>query len=215
LILLALCLAATLLHPAAVLLAGPLLLGVPHVLADLRLLPLSKSVLIWTAILTTAAFWLPRTAVLGFAYLHNFIAVAVLLYYSRNWPLALVHLLISSAILLGFLPFNDSAFGGFSLTSFAETMSPGLSADFGMRLVLLFAFTQAFHYAVWLVLLPRERKIAVWGGDRRLLAGVAAAAVVVAVCGAWRPVETRDAYLYAAGFHAWLELAAMAHVRLA
>ncbi len=207
--LLALCLAATLLHPAAVLLAGPLILGVPHVLADIRVLPLSRSVLIWTAALTIAAFWLPRPVVLGFAYLHNFVAIVVL----GDRRLAAAHLAASAVVL--FLPFNASPFGGLELAAFAETMAPGLPQEWGVRLVLLFAFTQAFHYAAWLSLIPRERKIAVWDGDRRLLAGAAALTVVVAVCGVWRPLETREAYLYAAGFHAWLELSALAHVRLA
>jgi hypothetical protein len=192
-----------------VLLAGPLILGVPHVLADVRVLPLSRSVLLWTAALTIAAFWLPRPAVLAFAYLHNFVALLVL----GDRRLAALHLAASAAAL--FLPFNASSVAGFSLAEFAGTMAPGLPEEWGVRFVLLFAFTQAFHYAAWLVLIPRERKVAVWGGDRRLLAVAAAASVLVAVCGAWRPMETREAYLYAAGFHAWLELAALAHVRLA
>lgn len=214
-LLLAGCLALTLGAPAWLLLAGPLVLGVPHVLADLRLLPWRWTTLAAAILLSLGAARLPWV-LLAFAYLHNFVALGAWVYWSRDRrraaAVAAAHLAVCALLLAGAFDglVVGAASGGFSLEAFAAGMAPGLSSVVALRLVLVFAFSQAFHYAVWLALLPRERGTAVWGGPPLLLGGAAAATVLVALCGLRSPVATRDAYLTYASFHGWLELAALA-----
>jgi hypothetical protein len=109
--------------------------------------------------------------------------------------------------------------GGFEAAGVGRTLElPGLGAS---RSLLLFAYGQAVHYAVWLSLVPAERSASEPSVSLRSRMGMAALAValvlvvLVPVAGAVVPVETRGLYLKVAGFHAWLELAVAAHLALA
>jgi hypothetical protein len=115
---------------------------------------------------------------------------------------------------------------GFDAESLGDSLAlPGLGPA---RSLMLYAYAQAVHYAIWLRLIPGERA----AGDapisfRRALAGLRAAlghpmfagSVVVAlalpVAGLAFPADARTLYLEIAGFHAWLELAVGAHLALA
>jgi hypothetical protein len=92
-----------------------------------------------------------------------------------------------------------------------------------LRLVLVFAFAQAFHYAVWIRLVPelsRERKAPrSFSASYRALtaefghwviAGTGLAIVVLVVAAVFALKEARSGYLRFALFHGYLELAFLA-----
>ncbi len=272
---------AALLIPLWVLALGPMIWGVPHLLADLRYMvvgpgfhrrphlwilgalpiiatgfgaDLSVGLLGVAAVAIVARtgidrrlFALALIALVGagvlalgpladlvFAYLHNFIAVA--LWWSwrarerrLHWiPLALF-VGVSALLLspLGLALAHTSAallrdFGGIGIDDQLARLAPGIDVDLGLRLVLLFTFTQSIHYAVWVHLLPDEdRTRATPPTFRRsfldlcrdlggpLMLGAAALALLFAI---WALLDLRDAtlgYFRFARFHGHLELAAL------
>jgi hypothetical protein len=174
------------------------------------------------------------------AHAHNAVAVGLWLALShqdRRLPLRLAAAaaLVGGGVMIsiGALDFVPTAtggwnapVGGFDAAGIGETLAlPGLGSS---RSLMLFAYSQAVHYAVWLRLVPGERSATGTpvsfrrGVDGlRTALGTPAFAVVVALvlaivlAGAVVPVETRRLYLRLAGFHAWLELAVAAHLGLA
>jgi len=183
-----------------------------------------------------AAFVDWRTTALVFAHLHNFAAVAFLwawrpkrastLHYV---PIALF-VLASVAIMLGAIdpiverlhaldPFVGRTGIEWSLALYA----PGVIAPYGARLVLLFAFAQSVHYAVWLRLVPeddRERETPrTWSATLAALrhdVGLPIALVIFAITATlavWASMDlfsARLGYLRLVLFHGYLEMAALA-----
>lgn len=268
--------------PVVLLALGPILLGVPHVLSDVRYLvvrrglhrrtlaviaavPLLASAIVghvWLALAGAATVALfastspTRRAVVAigfgalavvaarhryvadlvFAHAHNAIAVVLwLLWRPRigRWHLAAIalYVLAAAAIVLGlhepWLTGLDHRFVGFALEDATASLVPAAWQDrpISSRLVILFAFAQSIHYAVWLRLVPdddRERATprtfrASWRALRAdlgpwLLGAFALTALGVAV---WALVDlgaARHGYLRAALFHGQLELMALALV---
>jgi hypothetical protein len=277
------CLAAlglTLVAPLWLLLLSPLLLGVPHIAADLRYLAFSRGRLVvgwpvWLplALLTAArssvvlggpgspalevmlgacavvggvagadasprrraAFALagtlaalgllrPELVALTLGHVHNWLALGLWL----AWARASASSVVSVALLLaacglalepGLAPRAGSVapVPGLDLASLTEALAPGLEAGVALRLVMLFAFAQALHYAVWLALLPAAARPSVrYAASWRESLGpvVAGAAVVISaavlLAGLLAPAETRSVYLSLVVFHGWLELAVIA-----
>ncbi|HUQ42310.1 MAG TPA: hypothetical protein VM052_07395 [Candidatus Limnocylindrales bacterium] len=281
--------------PMWTLLIGPLFLGVPHLVADLRYLVIERPHALRTAqivaiaiplvLLTIAGVLFPASglvltvpgiaavagavafagggrgaraialvalagiavplcreapmALLVLAHAHNAIAIALWLALSTSRRAALrgiaaVVLLAGAALIasgaLDAIPVVLGAWitpaGGFDPESVGESLAlPGLGAS---RSLMLYAYAQAVHYAVWLRLVPGERSATDApvsfrrgaGGLRAALgAPVFVIAIVVAVAlplaGFFRAAEARHLYLEIAGFHAWLELAVGAHLALA
>ena len=111
------------------------------------------SCLIWAATLAGAA------SMIVFAHLHNFIAV--LLWWFWRPRVRLLHsfvpilfLAASLLLLLGILSPMANGFewipSGMNAFYHLQSLAPGVTAPWGVRLVLLFAFAQAVHYGVWL-----------------------------------------------------------------
>lgn len=275
-------LVATLVFPLWLLILGPLVWGVPHLVADLRymlvrpgyhrrpwLALLAGPPLLWVG-LGGGLMWGFAAAALGlvaarasagrqavglvavaglagafaalgqigdvvFAHLHN--AVAVGLWWAWRPRTSRLHWLPLAMMLAaaGFLV-SDAALvaasrsgglewfgGGMGADYQVWRLSPGVSPEWGLRLVLLFCFAQTIHYAVWLQLLPdedRERAAPPtlrtrWAGlvadmGRPLLYGAIAASVGLA---AWAARDLMDAchgYFRMARFHGHLELCAAA-----
>jgi hypothetical protein len=277
--------------PLWLLLAGPLLLGVPHVASDLRTLVLRPGLhrrgalllaagvpllfccvrpTLWAgllaaggallaaraswrrrallgagcALLLAGALWAGRSGDLVFAHLHNLVALgfaAALWPGGRKalvWPAAAV---AAGALALLFVPLEvlapaslvdaGLAPGGLRLDALRAGLAPGLGVEAGTRLVLLYGFLQAAHYAAWLVVIPAATTC---GGAGPGAAGKPAAgargvlrellldlgAPLVCLCGllalglaGWALFDAagaRDGYLRFAGFHGHLELAALA-----
>lgn len=273
-------LTATLLVPLWLLILGPLLWGVPHLVADLRYLVvrtgyhrrpllwlLAGGPLLWTAlggslvwgfvgavlaatvaragawpralaVLGLAAagatlYWLGRTGDVVFAHAHNFIAVGLwLLWRPRagrlHWiPLALLiaaslFVVSEPALRLAYASGGLDWYGGrMSLDYQVWRLSPDVAPALGARLVLLFCFAQAIHYAVWLQLLPdedRERATpptfrASYEDLRRDLGGLglAVAAALALGIAAWAVFDLMHAshgYFRMARFHGHLEVIA-------
>ena len=191
----------------------PLVLGVPHLLSDLRylvvrpglhrrpalLVPLGLSLLAIvllapvpvslaataTAILIARApvtrrlagltgvgactIWCvghPLVAPLALAQLHNLVAVALWWRWRPRRPIERVApVLFVCAITLLLCGFGERMAhsnplmgdgGSLNWMQQIERLAPGIPSPFGVRLVLVFAFAQAFHYAVWLRLLPED-----------------------------------------------------------
>ncbi len=257
---------------------GPLLLGVPHIVADVRYLVLRTGLVrerwLLAAIavpLIAAAFGgglragiiaaalallagSPRRASLGllliapaawiawrsparadavFAHLHNLIAVLLWWGWRRSgeragwrWLALGATALGVTLILAGVL---DSAGGlssprGFAIEPVTHALAPGLAGAWARRALMLYAFGQSIHYAVWLRLVPDEdRKQATprtWTASWRALTGdlgltvvgvALGAAAVFAVWGLFDVTAARTAYLRSAAFHGHLEVVVLAY----
>lgn len=110
-------------------------------------------------------YWLE----LGLAHLHNFVAVLLFcLFRRRGGKLELLPLFLfllgAVALLAGALSATPKALEAFddiadlSADGQRALLAPLLPLDWATRLVLLFAFAQAVHYAVWLRLIPEEAR---------------------------------------------------------
>jgi hypothetical protein len=271
--------AMTALVPLWLLALGPIVLGVPHLLADVRylvvrpklhtrgwllLVPLALLVVAgvtarfsWGMAVVAAAALLARgtmarklgvvavagalawaswrhrgVAELAFAHAHNAVAVAIWwAWRPRSSRLALVPLgvflaaslaIASGALDAPALASSTSLLGTSFRTHLAE-LTPRSAGLWGPRLVLLFAFAQSVHYAVWLRLVPEDdrprpapRSFASSFRALRADLGLAALALVAILCvglAAWATLDLRAArigYLRFAAFHGYLELGALA-----
>lgn len=113
-------------------------------------------------------FVLGRHGDVLFAHAHNFIAVACWLAWRRrhshaHWAVLMLFVGLSVAIASGAADPWLAALGGLrwaparlGLPAHIAQLAPGMHGDLGRRLVLLFAFAQAVHYAVWIRLIPEE-----------------------------------------------------------
>jgi hypothetical protein len=172
----------------------------------------------------------PGLGLLILVHAHNAVAVGLWLALSGREPrkrLAGAAAILGGgvAIALGAFDVVPAATGGwatpadgFDAAGVGATLAlPGLGAS---RSLMLFAYGQAVHYAVWLHLVPGERSTIEPRVSLRSALGAPAVAVAlllilaVPLAGAVVPVETRTLYLKLAGFHAWLELAVAAHLAL-
>jgi hypothetical protein len=259
-------LALTLGAPLWLLLAGPLLLGVPHVAADLRYLVLRPGLhrrralwlcagppllyccarpTLWAGCLaalaalacantTVARRALPgavflalllaglcwqRQADLLFAHLHNLLALG---FAGAFWPGGRRRLLLPLAavaagagvLLLIPLPADPASLSGLTLGSLRASLAPGLDLASATRLVLLYGFLQAAHYAAWLAVIPAAQA----GGGSTLRGDLgwpllALCLLFTVALAGWALADAaaaRTGYLRFAGFHGHLELAAAA-----
>jgi hypothetical protein len=174
----------------------------------------------------------PDFVALALGHLHNVIALGLWLVWARasSRDVAAAIALVGGgalAILGGVIDPMIAASGalaapaaGLDLAALADTLAPGLAPVAAARVVLLFAFAQALHYAVWLVLLPAAARA---GREPRGLltslradlgrAGAAAAvvaSVAVPLAGLVDAAGTRAVYLSLVLFHGWLEVALIA-----
>jgi hypothetical protein len=258
---------------------GPILFGVPHVLADLRYLVLRpglhrrwplvvcglpllmlgtlRNEVAWGVLaalactivsrglfarklacglllapLALCCFAWPRVAALVFAHAHNLIAMLLFVAWRKHslWAPRAVGLL-GAVVALGFLagafdwallaaPASPSGIAG--LRYHLAVLAPGVAAPWGLRLVGLFAFAQAAHYALWLRVIPeqaRERGPRSFVSSYRALVADCGVLVVwlslifAAVVMVWALGDLGDArsgYLRAAVFHGHIELIACA-----
>ncbi len=180
-------------------------------------------------------------AALTLGHLHNLIAFG--LWIAWTWRggspgrwLGLIAVYLAAILLLagGLLEPAILAFGGLSgsaagldMAQMSATLAPGLSPVLGLRLVLIFAFAQAVHYAVWVRLVPSTepfaqrrtaltftRSTAVLRRDLGALGFALAVGLTLAipVVGLFEPTATRAGYLSIVLFHGWLEIAMVAHL---
>lgn len=180
----------------------------------------------------------PDLSLLGLAHAHNLVAVALWMGLSTGRPgfriaAAAAFVAGGAAIGAGALDALPLATGGwtppvegFDAAAVGATLElPGLGPS---RSLMLFAYAQAVHYAVWLRLIPGERATSdAPASFRRGVDGLRGAlggrgfaiaillVVAVPLLGLIAPVATRRLYLDLAGVHAWLELAVGAHLGLA
>ncbi len=267
----------TLSAPLWLLALGPVLLGVPHLLADVRYLVVQpnlhragslwlclpplvlvgagapawvgvlalvpplviapgrlrrKAALGGGAVVLFAAAWCwERPFVFSFVHAHNVLALAIWwTFRPRGWRAALVLgliALVTTALLLGLadpvitvLRGWEAPSSGASMEAFIESTSPVADPELALHLVLVFAFLQSLHYAVWLRLIPDDARrrpaprpfAESW---RALVSdfGVAPLVIIGALAlgiAAWGAVDLHGArwgYLRLAAFHGWLELA--------
>lgn len=273
---LAACLACVLVMPATVLLLGPLVFGVPHVMSELRVLaqrvplgrqslqvvlaplallillriaeqlgwdrPASSDVVLGCAAVCLAAVARPgdfsdrvarllivsglcvfalydtRLTTLLLAHLHNLIALVFLVAWSRSRIGLRQHSMLLAAVAIAVavlclvpVPEVPSAF----VTDVRLALAPGVPAELGYRLVLVYGFAQLLHYVIWLVWMPRMQSAGVTssvGGSgwfAAALIGVAVVLPMLAMLG--DPVAFRDQYLALSSFHGWLEIAALTY----
>jgi hypothetical protein len=275
-------LASSALFPIWMLALGPILLGVPHVAADVRylvtrpglhrrwpfwaLVAVPLAILVFTidarwgfaamigasiasrgsvvsrvlfaiagAVAIGIATGEPFVAALVVAHLHNFAAMGIWLAWRkrRSWmflfPVTAFALgcaaILGGAIdpvLLAVRAWESSA-GGTDLWYHLSALAPGFEAPWGPRLVVLFAFAQSVHYAIWIRLVPEEDRgretprtwaatLAAWREDSGswLVGAFVLAAVALA---AWALVDlaaAREGYLRGVLFHGYLEFAVIA-----
>jgi hypothetical protein len=162
-----------------------------------------------------------RLTTLLLAHLHNLIAVVFLFAWSRSIGdvRRLSGLMIGVAAAVAALgmdtvPTDPSAF----ITDLRMALAPGLSAELGYKLILVYAFAQLLHYVIWLVWMPRlatadaTRGVAGPAWLAAVLIGIALLLPMIAMLG--NPIALRDQYLALASFHGWLELAVLAYCGL-
>lgn len=225
--------------PTLLLVVGPLLLGVPHLVADLRYLvlrprlpTLARAGLLAGAML--AAWLAPSGLRLFMAHAHNVIAVgiwALMFCKARGRALAVSALLaVASLVLLAsplaWFGFKHGLVQSFGLHAFtaADTLAPfAHDAKLALGIVACFAFLQSIHYAVWLHAIPQEATrgegtLSFRMSFRALRSELGtwgltlATLLVVAVplSGLVAPLRTQSIYLQLATFHGYLELGALA-----
>jgi hypothetical protein len=187
----------------------------------------------------TAAWRAPWLVDLIFVHAHNFVAVAIWWAWrpkrARSQRLVLAAFVAASmAIAVGAAePILSQARGfssslPFDLGSLGGVLAPMASPTIALRLVLLYAFAQSVHYAVWLRLIPEDDRVR--RAPRSFVASVRAlrddlgapilvlATLASAALAIWAVVDlvaARDGYLRAAQFHGHLELAAATYLWLA
>jgi len=277
LVAIALAFAMTFAAPMLLLAVGPIVLGAPHLLADVRYLVarhgLHRRAGFWLCVagpscaaflhphasvsmfavvgaaLVARASIVPRAAValaglalvlgcvrLGavadvvLAHLHNAIAVALFCLWSRrrsrlHWIVVGAFVLGTAAIAFGALDDGPvkrmSQDGVLDAELLVETLAPVSDPVLSVRAVLVFAFAQSVHYAVWIRLVPEEDRprtgLRSFASSLRALAVdvgaplVVVASAVTAGLVAWACVslaDARDGYLRLAVFHGPLELGA-------
>jgi len=183
------------------------------------------------------ASWLdPHLSALVFAHFHNFAAVGFLWAWRSNRASKL-HLVPIAAfavasifVMLGGLDAIVSAIGGFApivgrtgIEWNLALYAPQIDAPFGARLVLLFAFAQSIHYAIWLRLIPEDDRPRetprTWAATISALredVGWPAALVIFAIAlgiAIWATIDlfgARMGYLRMVLFHGYMETAALA-----
>lgn len=184
-----------------------------------------------------AGTWLdPRMSALVFAHLHNFAAVGILWAWRPQRasklhfvPIALFAL-ATIFVMLGGLDPIVTAIGGFGpivgrtgIEWNLALYAPGFAAPWGARLVLLFAFAQSIHYAVWLRLIPEDDRpretprtwAATLGALRQDVGWLPAiviftVAVGIAIWATYDLFGARLGYLRMVLFHGYMETAALA-----
>jgi len=264
--------------PLWLLALGPVILGTPHVLSDVRYLVMRpgfhRRALFWipvgapllaagcgfypmecglaavaAAALLSNGAWsrrLPVVALTGiagftawkagfisqivFAHLHNLIALLLWWFWRPrpHWSAGLVPVFFAAAVILlgtGAIFPLEGAWSWFpermDFTSHAAVLAPGLTGDWAVRLVVLFAFAQAVHYGIWLRLIPEDDRpretprpftatLRAMEEDvgRPVLYG---AVMIAAGIGIWAILDlaaARIGYLRMALFHGYLELIA-------
>lgn len=271
--------ALTLTVPLWLLTIGPLVLGVPHLLADLRYLmvrpglhqrrgflllvgiPLLATLImprLWIGLLSVAGAallarvsWSLRssaallalamaagTAALGgwasllFAHAHNGIALVLWWQWRATRPrvqwwipalfgFGIITLAVAGDAAVFHLGSLEPPGLGLDVDSLAWGLAPWQAGpDWTVRLLLIFAFAQATHYAIWTRLIPDDARprpgLRSFAGSYRALIFdcgrplVIAAVLVAGGLVVWaliEPAVARNAYLQLALFHGPMELA--------
>jgi len=263
-------------QPLAALLFGPLLLGVPHLLGDLRVLVLDgawrgrrtelaliAAALVGMLVARVAGLWFgavqlelelalglasvaaglhaavgagfprpaalalflalaapfaaaPQLSLLVLGHLHNVVALvwccAALHDARARWILGALWIVAQAAILAGLCELSlDTSLFGLSARELAARLAPASGDVWAARWLTSFAFAQLFHYAAWIVVLPRLVGRALFGSPRSQgFALSVGACVALPAAALFDAVAARELYLGAVAFHAWLELAALA-----
>lgn len=271
--------ALTLTVPLWLLTMGPLVLGVPHLLADLRYLVVRPGLhrrpgfllLVGAPLVATLVeprLWIGLSSVAGVALLARAawrvragaalagLAITWAAWVADGWPaLLLAHAHNGIAFLLwwrwrparpraqrwvpalfgaGIVALavggNETVFRlgsleppapGLDVESLAWSLAPpGIDPDWMLRLLLIFAFAQAAHYAAWTRLIPDDARprpgLRSFAGSYRALVAdcgrplVLVASLATVGLAAWalfEPALARSAYLRLALFHGPMELA--------
>jgi hypothetical protein len=165
---------------------------------------------------------------------HNLIAVAIwLALFPPRGRLVLVPavailagaLLLASGALLGWtLRHGCLTVAGLHLFAATDWLAPGLPDQLAVALTMTFAFLQAVHYAVWLIGIPAADRPGDGGRSWRVawrsvirdfgpgaVAAITLLAFAVAGAGLAGAGPARRLILSIGSFHAWLELAVLAH----
>ncbi len=190
--------------------------------------------------LTIIGMLSPRMVALGMAHLHNLVAFALWIAWSRKsgtskrCTLAVGGMFLAGLALLvsGLLdPFVGAigglgSVGGLTLGEITNTLAPGLPEALALKLVLVFAFAQSVHYIIWLRLIPgsepfeSQKSPTTFRRDMKGLlsdfgpTGLALAiglTLLVPLFGLLDPAGTREFYLSIVLFHGWLEISMAAH----
>ena len=170
----------------------------------------------------------PRPTYTALLHLHNFIAVAIWFTLfrsagSRSEGRMILIILSGFALAVSaagyFLP-NMFQFAGspdgFGVKEAAAALMPGQPLDYAAVVIRLYAFMQLMHYVIWLFLVPSSSGAGSLRSDFGAggLAACAGLTVITITAGYFLPLRTREIYLTASIFHAWLELAVGSYLLL-
>lgn len=158
----------------------------------------------------------PAWTTLALAHLHNLVALGFFVAWAKDRHGARTTLAVFAcalAALCAFAPTVAAENRAATLTwsSLQRSLAPGLAEPLASRVVLAFAFAQAVHYALWVVLLPRELGLRTTTLVRELGKPGLALAVLATLCvpalALLDAASTRATYLSLVVCHGWLELA--------
>ncbi len=176
----------------------------------------------------------PMASRLGFAHLHNVLAIVLWLVLFRRRlrpllaPLAFIALLAvalgSGALLDVTLQHGQLEAFGLHLLLASDYLAPDLAPRLALGLTCSYVFLQSLHYGAWLLIIPQEDRrgegtatfTQTWRALRRELGRwglglLCGGTLLVLGLGALAPLRTRDTYLSLALFHGYLELAMLAY----
>ena len=158
----------------------------------------------------------PQHSLLVLGHLHNVIALlwccAALRDARARWTLAALWIAAQALIFAGAIELPlDASLLGLSARELAERLAPTADDVWATRWLTSFAFAQLFHYAAWTVVLPQlaGRKLFADARSPGFALSVGACLALPAAA-LFDAVATRELYLGAISFHAWLELAVLA-----
>jgi hypothetical protein len=163
----------------------------------------------------------PQQALLALVHGHNAIALVVLVAWAglgfvRGVALLGIVALAAALLSTGALsPWSWAPAAGVRLEDVARSLAPGFPEPVARALTLTFAFGQSLHFAAWLHLIPSVRNGPSLREDFGLpsLIPLGLLTVLIAFAALFDAKGVRSTYLTLVSFHAWLELAALAHLR--
>ncbi|MBX7147574.1 hypothetical protein K1X76_00690 [bacterium] len=212
----------------------PVVLGIPHVISDIRYLVIRHSLLsnkkyaalvflfsVLPVLIFTFLFH-PGRLLLGLVFFHNVVAVIIWLVHSRKTPAVYKNIFLVLWLFLSIIcvvaPLEkiiplQTVIHNMGLFQAAHSLVPFVSPALSIKLLVLFVFWQMVHYLIWLILIPLYHhkkwpvalKSLTHDFGKPLMIISAITFIALGVYAFYDVWSARLLYLKLAGFHVYLE----------